>query len=261
MEVVIEPQTTLIVKAGCISVMSGRLSIAPLEGLGEGNDLNQVVNNNEVGSSLTLGSAAPGTIYKISIKDGHPWVIRESSFVACSSMVKMDFKFNLMEEEKFDDQVVPLTRLDGSGDAYIYAFGKCHTHKIQEGDSLLVNGGLFLGALESDMHYSIKPAGSLFTSIAGISWVLMHFKGQSTILTQSNNLECFAGAVEKAQAGGGTYEDSDDSGSYESYTSNSNSNSTSTSTSTSPSTSTSNSTSNSSNSTFVTDSSKSSSTP
>ena len=217
LEVTLLRGQSFLVKAGCVSVMSGHLNI--LAKVNEDDvSMNEVILpiDAEVESAkFTIGSPSPGTIVEIRLDEVKSWIVRDGSFLAATVGVRIEERYNLKddEDESFVDQVVAFTKVSGQGSVFVGAFGKAHRHDIDAGDSLLVNGGLFIAAPES-MRYSPKPAGSLFTSIAGVSWVLLNIEGPTTVFTQSYNLESFAAAIEGAQQdGGGSDSDSGSSSS------------------------------------------------
>ena len=216
---------TMLVKSGCISVMSGSLAVnskvhEECKHVEEDDDAEPLyisevslpASASKGTAHFTVGAPIPGTVVQIPLSRGDRWIIRDTSFLAATPNLKIEHRFNLSEEvaDEVDDEVVPLTRVSvregASGSLFVHAFGKAHRHDVQDGDSILVNGGLFLAAPEQAHNkYKVQPAGSLFTSTAGVSWVLLKFFGPMAVFTQSHNIESFAAEVEYAQGNGEDY--------------------------------------------------------
>lgn len=218
-DVALKRGEALVVRAGCVSVMSGSLRI---RGAGDACDFGEDAAD-EAGAltltevylpeasaaqrgTLTLGAPTLGSMASLELGRGDVWVIRDSAFVAATPGVRIEHRFNVVGDERdsiFRDQVVPLTRISlrksqARGVVYLGAFGTVKEHRVEAGDSLCVNGGLFLAARGKEMRYSVQPAGSLFASVAaaGGSWVLMRFQGPCAILTQSHGVEAFSAAID-----------------------------------------------------------------
>ena len=211
--VVLRRNESLILRAGCIAVMSGHLRVKDKVYEPIANEtlfLNHVYLPSNAPVSMAhvvLSSPAPGTIIRINLREGISWVFREDALIAATGGVKIEHRYNLTgpdrEDMIFKDQIVPLTRVSISSSShnlmntecvYIYSFGKYRRHVLDnEKDTLVVNGGLFLACPEKHMTCSVEPAGgSIFTAIAGVLPLHMRFKGPSVILTQTHNFEAFA---------------------------------------------------------------------
>ncbi|PNH02917.1 hypothetical protein TSOC_011072 [Tetrabaena socialis] len=197
--------SSVVVKSGCISTMSAHLNVRP------------IVHDSDEDDVYMHLTEVQNLVVHLPISGGQTWIFRDTAFLAATANVRIEYRHNVLHDRSdrlFDDEVTPLTRASlasgDTGSVFVFALGKSHRHDIDAGDSLLVNGGLFLAA-PADSHMQPTPTTNLYAGAEGVSWVLMKFNGPAHVITQSQNVESFAAEIDHALYGRGDDDHEEDS--------------------------------------------------
>jgi uncharacterized protein (TIGR00266 family) len=149
---------------------------------------------------LALASSLPGNVLAIEMRPGESYKLSRGAFLACSHCVKISGKLNWRGAITVgQDQgiVLPVAKCEGNdaGTLFVSSYGSYVKHTLREGESLLVDNGLFL-ACPGDVTYEVVTlAGSLTSALLGGEGLGMKFSGPCTIFTQSRNVNDLAAQI------------------------------------------------------------------
>lgn len=156
---------------------------------------NRTLNTGEIGLSLDT----PGDVLEIKLRPGEQYRISGNSFLACTTNVELETSFNargLLGVGQEEGAVLPVLQCKGPGPgrAWISTFGAFEKHVLEEGESMLIDNGVFLMAPKS-LDYTIEQLGRTWTSsFFGNEGYGMRFvgpKGGTTLYIQTKNLKNF----------------------------------------------------------------------
>lgn len=156
-------------------------------------------------SNIVFASTYPGDILHLTLKPEEELIISRGSFLACSPNMEVSGKMNwrgLIDFGQEEGGVLPKITNKSSkpGHVWLGTYGRYKKHEIQEGESLLVDNGLFLSSLTSannnDPIYTLVNLGRTITStIFGKEGMGMKFSGPRTVYTQSHNFNSLVAEI------------------------------------------------------------------
>jgi uncharacterized protein (TIGR00266 family) len=152
---------------------------------------------------VTLAPAVPGDVLQLQLLPGQELLVSRESYIAGSPSIKVTGKLNwrgafvVGQEEGL---VLPRLVADekAGGTVFLAAYGGFTRHDLGEGQTLLVDNGLFLAsaALPNQEPYELVKLGrTLVSAVLGGEGLGMLFRGPATLFTQSHNLNDLVGYI------------------------------------------------------------------
>lgn len=163
---------------------------------------------------ITFSSSVPGDMLRIELQPGESAVVSRESYVAGSPSITVTGKLNwrgAFSVGQDEGLVLPeLVCKETAGSAWLGAFGSFRRHELLANQTLTVDNGLFLAAINKpsggELYTVVKLGKTLVSSFLGGEGLGMRFRGPCTVYTQSHNLNEFAGQViaRMPSSGGGS---------------------------------------------------------
>jgi uncharacterized protein (TIGR00266 family) len=144
-----------------------------------------------VPGKVALSLPFPGDILQINMKAGESYRVSRGCFLACTENITLSGTakpigiLELGQEEGF---VLPLfTCSEKEGTLWLGGYGNFEEHKLEKGEIMYVDNGIFL-ACKNEMNYELEKLGkSLWSSFMGGEGIGMKFTGPGVLYTQSKN--------------------------------------------------------------------------
>jgi uncharacterized protein (AIM24 family) len=141
---------------------------------------------------VCFASCVPGDAVHIPMQPGETLVLSRGAYLASSPNVKVSGKLNwrgLLPVGQEEGLVLPKVTCedDGPGCVFVSAYGGFREHNLGEGETLLVDNGLFLMCDGHTAYTLVKLGQTLMSSFLGGEGFGMQFKGPCRVYTQSRN--------------------------------------------------------------------------
>jgi uncharacterized protein (AIM24 family) len=196
---------TIITALGSMIYMKGGIQKAEIHYDGIGNSFKKWLSGEsfvyqkfsgttETGT-LVLGSSFINSIMILRIKSGDEYRLSKYCFLACTDNIKISMTTQMkgiigIGQEGF---ILPIASCINGEYGYLWlsAYGNLHQENIENGDSILVDNGMFL-ACNNYYQYDVEQIGkSLFSSFMGGEGFGMKFQGPCVIYIQTKNINDF----------------------------------------------------------------------
>ncbi|MGE5533868.1 MAG: TIGR00266 family protein [Bacillota bacterium] len=142
------------------------------------------------GPSEAAFVAAPvGDIKQLDIAPGSGYVIQKSAYVASTSGIDLDVKWEGFTKGLFGQGLFML-KAGGSGQMFINTFGAIDTHILRPGQTLIVDNFHLVGFSES-CTYKVTRFGGLKETILGGEGLVTQITGPGEVHVQTKNLQEF----------------------------------------------------------------------
>jgi uncharacterized protein (AIM24 family) len=138
--------------------------------------------------TVVFAPSMPGEIMEFKLAKGEKMAVTRGGYLASSPNVIVTGKFNWRGIFASEGAVLPTVQSrDGEGVVWLWAYGSIERHDLKQGQSLLVDNGLFF-ACTAGTRFEIAKLGKNWTStVLGGEGIGMRFKGPGTVYTQSHN--------------------------------------------------------------------------
>lgn len=149
---------------------------------------------------VAFGLDFPNDIIRIPIQPGVKYRFSRYSYLASTTNVKVSWTtqwkgiFGIGQSEGF---VLPTVENVGNSIGYVWlcAYGTFEVKKILEGETIIVDNGLFLACDNRNQYDVVKVGRSLFASLINKEGFAMKFNGPCYIYLQSKNLDGFMNMI------------------------------------------------------------------
>jgi uncharacterized protein (TIGR00266 family) len=227
LEVSLRPGESIVANGGSLSYVREGVSLGKLEKAGSFFDMVKrafadqalffdkyegLPDFDEAARTVAFASHYPGDMMAVKLAVGQRMVVSRDAYLAGSPNVKVTGKFNLRglfvfgQDEGFmlpELVCEPPEAADNgpTGFVFIASYGSFQKHTLAEGQSLLVNNGLFLACIRDNFHderalYTVETLGRTFLStVLGGEGLGMRFEGPCDVYTQSRSFDDFVGLV------------------------------------------------------------------
>ncbi len=150
------------------------------------------------GGWVMLAPPAPGGVMERALVPGEEFFLQGGSFLACTSGVSVDSKFQgfrgLFSGESIFFLRVTLEDRSGVGSVFYNSYGGIRELDVQPGEELVVDTG-HLVAFTGGVDYSIGKVGGLRSIVAGGEGLVMKFRGSGHVWIQTRNLVTLADRI------------------------------------------------------------------
>jgi|AntDeeMinimDraft_5_1070356.scaffolds.fasta_scaffold16835_3 uncharacterized protein (AIM24 family) len=160
-------------------------------------------------TSIAFSSPFPGDILHLVVNPEEEVQMSRSSFLACSPNMQISGKMNwkgIIDFGQDEGALLPkaINTSSQPGHVWLSTYGKYVKHELKEGQTLLVDNGLFLGSVTSGEKekekdkslYELVNLGKTMTStIFGSEGIGMKFSGPRVIYTQSHDFNALAAEI------------------------------------------------------------------
>jgi uncharacterized protein (TIGR00266 family) len=145
------------------------------------------------GGWVSLAPGLPGDIAWFDIEPNQPLFIQGGSFLASTTNVETDTKFQGMKGLFSGESMffIHATTQAGAGRVYYNSYGAVKAMQIQQGQSITVDTGHVV-AFTQGVQYTVGKVGGLKSLAFGGEGLVMHFSGEGTVWIQSRNLGSLA---------------------------------------------------------------------
>ncbi len=149
------------------------------------NDYKATAGTGEVG----FVSAPVGDIEKLEIKPGQGFIIQKSAYIASTQGIDLDIKWEGFTKGLFGQGLFML-KATGYGQLFINTFGAIDTHKLEAGQTLIVDNFHLVGFSDS-CSYKVTKFGGLKETLLGGEGLVTHITGPGEVHIQTKNLREF----------------------------------------------------------------------
>lgn len=145
------------------------------------------------GGWVSLAPGLPGDIAWFDIQPNQPLFIQGGSFLACTTSVETDTKFQGMKGLFSGESMffIHATTQAGAGRVYYNSYGAVKAMEIKQGQNITVDTGHVV-AFTQGVQYDIGKVGGLKSLAFGGEGLVMHFSGEGTVWIQTRNLGSLA---------------------------------------------------------------------
>lgn len=134
--------------------------------------------------------AAPvGDIKQLDIAPGAGYIIQKSAYIASTMGIDLDVKWEGFTKGLFG-QGLFMIRANGSGQMFINTFGAIDVHKLEAGQTLVVDNFHLVGFSES-CSYKVTRIGGLKETFFSGEGLVTQITGPGEIFIQTKNLQEF----------------------------------------------------------------------
>jgi uncharacterized protein (TIGR00266 family) len=134
--------------------------------------------------------AAPvGDIKQLDIAPGSGYVIQKSAYVASTSGIDLDVKWEGFTKGLFGQGLFML-KVTGSGQIFINTFGAIDTHTLRPGQTLIVDNFHLVGFSES-CSYKVTRLGGLKETLLSGEGLVTQITGPGDVHIQTKNMQEF----------------------------------------------------------------------
>jgi uncharacterized protein (TIGR00266 family) len=134
--------------------------------------------------------AAPvGDIKQLDIAPGSGYVIQKSAYVASTSGIDLDVKWEGFTKGLFGQGLFML-KAKGSGQMFINTFGAIDTHTLKPGQTLIVDNFHLVGFSES-CSYKVTRLGGLKETLLSGEGLVTQITGPGEVHIQTKNMQEF----------------------------------------------------------------------
>jgi len=142
------------------------------------------------GSAEVAFVAAPvGDIKQLDIAPGSGFVIQKSAYVASTSGIDLDVKWEGFTKGLFGQGLFML-KATGSGQMFINTFGAIDTHTLRPGQTLIVDNFHLVGFSES-CSYKVTRLGGLKETLLSGEGLVTQITGPGDVHIQTKNMQEF----------------------------------------------------------------------
>ena len=134
--------------------------------------------------------AAPvGDIKQLDIAPGSGYIIQKSAYIASTQGIDLDIKWEGFTKGLFG-QGLFMIRATGSGQMFINTFGAIDTHKLEAGQTLIVDNFHLVGFSES-CSYKVTKLGGLKETFFSGEGLVTQITGPGEVHIQTKNMQEF----------------------------------------------------------------------
>lgn len=134
-------------------------------------------------------SAPVGDIEMIEVKPGRGYIIQKSAYIASTSGVDLDVKWEGFSKGLFGQGLFML-RATGNGLLFINTFGAIDTHTLAPGQTLIVDN-FHLVAFSDSCNYKVTKFGGLKETLLGGEGLVTQITGPGDVHIQTKNVKEF----------------------------------------------------------------------
>jgi uncharacterized protein (TIGR00266 family) len=135
-------------------------------------------------------SAPVGDIELLEVKPGQGYIIQKSAYIASTSGVDLDVKWEGFTKGLFGQGLFML-RATGNGLLFINTFGAIDTHNLIPGQTLIVDN-FHLVAFSESCSYKVTKFGGLKETLLGGEGLVTQITGPGDVHIQTKNVKEFA---------------------------------------------------------------------
>lgn len=134
--------------------------------------------------------AAPvGDIKQLDIAPGSGYVIQKSAYIASTQGIDIDVKWEGFTKGLFGQGLFML-KATGNGQLFINTFGAIDTHKLEAGQTLIVDNFHLVG-FSASCSYKVTKFGGLKETLLGGEGLVTQITGPGEVHIQTKNLREF----------------------------------------------------------------------
>jgi len=142
------------------------------------------------GSGEVSFVAAPvGDIEQLEVKPGKGYIIQKSAYIASTQSIDLDVKWEGFTKGLFGQGLFML-RATGDGQLFINTFGAIDTHKLEAGQTLIVDNFHLVGFSDS-CSYKVTRFGGLKETLLSGEGLVTQITGPGEVHIQTKNLREF----------------------------------------------------------------------
>ena len=148
------------------------------------------------GGWISLASSSPGDISTFELREGDDLFIQGGSYMASSSNVETDTKFQgakalFSKEGAF---FLKAASSGGAGTVFYTAYGAIKELDVSPNNPIIVDNG-HLVAFTEGITYGVAPSGGFKTTVFGGEGLILQLSGTGKVWIQTRNLESLAGSL------------------------------------------------------------------
>lgn len=203
-EIDLGPGEEVIAEAGAMAYMDGTVEMKTsakggvLKGLKRAFSGESFFVNTFTGpGKVTFAPGIPGDIVPLSVSpETGGWILSKDAFLAGTPNLDVSsksggFKSLFGGEGLF---LTYVTAKEMEGLFFASGYGVIHKHEVPDGQSLVVDSGLFMATSERT-EYKLSKVGGMKSFLFGGEGVVMRFFGPAVVLTQSRSLPDLASLI------------------------------------------------------------------
>jgi len=139
-------------------------------------------------SELSLAPALSGDVQHHDLTD-ETLFVQSTSFLASDPDIEVDTKFG-GGKTFFGGEGLFLLKLSGTGPAFISSYGAIDEHRVEPGETRVVDTGHVV-AFEESLDFEVRRVGGLKSTLFSGEGLVCAFSGEGTVWTQSRSPDAF----------------------------------------------------------------------
>jgi uncharacterized protein (TIGR00266 family) len=150
--------------------------------------VNDYTANNGSGE-VSFVAAPVGDIEQLEVKSGKGYIIQKSAYIASTQSIDLDVKWEGFTKGLFGQGLFML-KATGDGQLFINTFGAIDTHKLEAGQTLIVDNFHLVGFSDS-CSYKVTRFGGLKETLLSGEGLVTQITGPGEVHIQTKNLREF----------------------------------------------------------------------
>jgi len=144
---------------------------------------------------LGLTGAQLGDIEHIPVSPDRGYIVQSSAFVASSSGITLDTKWQGFKKGIFGSNLFML-KANGEGDLFVNVYGAIISYDLKDGEKFTIDN-YQLVALTDDAKYNVKKHGGYKTAIFGGEALVIEITGPGRVYYQTKNFRDWIKLIQK----------------------------------------------------------------
>lgn len=169
--------------------LEGKVSIKKMFGPGKSNSSLVTAPNGP--GELLLAPPMMADVMPLVLGGGTEWIVGESCFLGFTPGVQKSMKTQGLGKAFFSGEGLFVTKLSGTGVAFITSLGAIHGVTLQAGQEYIIDND-HLVAWHASMSYKIENMGGMMTSMISAEGKVCRFTGPGTVYMQTRNPSALA---------------------------------------------------------------------
>ena len=186
----LQPNASINITAGVMAGMSANLKLEGKVKLKNmftpGKTFSSCVTAPQGPGELILAPPMMADVMPLHLGGGTEWIVGESCFLGYTSGVQKSMRTQGLGKAMFSGEGLFVTKLSGTGVAFITSLGAIHGIHLQPGEEYIIDND-HLVAWNASMAYKVENMGSFMTAMVSSEGKVCRFSGPGTVYMQTRN--------------------------------------------------------------------------
>ena len=191
----LQPNSSINITAGVMAGMSANLRLEGKVKLKNmfmpGKTFSSCVTAPNGPGELILAPPMMADVMPLHLGGGNEWIVGESCFLGYTPGVQKSMRTQGLGKAIFSGEGLFVTKLSGTGVAFITSLGAIHGIQLQAGEEYIIDND-HLVAWNASMTYKVENMGSFMTAMVSSEGKVCRFSGPGTVYMQTRNPSALA---------------------------------------------------------------------